>query len=191
MRQNYFAFERTFKVVLITNNRPRVDEDSEAVWRRLRLIPFNVVIPLEKRDPNLGAKLRAEAAGVLNWLVAGCLAWRRERVGEPPAVAQATAVYRESCDPLADFLKDCCVLVPAAWVDSGRLRAEYEAWANEQGDKAAGGREFSDLLRRRGCTPQRRHSGRGWLGIGLLTADSGTGRDGSVTPLRDGSVTVA
>jgi len=183
MRENYFAFERTFKVVLITNNRPRVDEDSEAVWRRLRLIPFNVVIPLERRDANLGDKLKQEAAGILNWLLAGCLAWQRERLGEPPAVAQATAVYRESCDPLADFLKDCCVLVPAAWVDSDRLRAEYGRWANEQGEQPVSGRDFSDLLRRRGCTPQRRHSGRGWLGIGLLSPDSGTECNAGVTPL--------
>ena len=41
MRQDYFQFERTHKTVLVTNNRPVVTETSNAIWRRLRLIPFS------------------------------------------------------------------------------------------------------------------------------------------------------
>ena len=39
MRQDYFEFRRTFKLILITNNRPHIAENTDAVWRRMRLIP--------------------------------------------------------------------------------------------------------------------------------------------------------
>ncbi|MCP4712224.1 MAG: hypothetical protein GY869_26680, partial [Planctomycetes bacterium] len=38
MRQDYFEFDRTHKLILCTNNRPVIREDSNAIWRRLRLI---------------------------------------------------------------------------------------------------------------------------------------------------------
>ena len=70
MRQDFFTFRRTHKLLMVTNNKPRVPESSEAAWRRIRLIPFDVTIPLERRDPQLLAKLKAEASGILAWIVA-------------------------------------------------------------------------------------------------------------------------
>lgn len=59
MRQDYFEFRRTFKLIMITNNRPRIAENTDAVWRRLRLIPFDVVILEQERDPELLTALKA------------------------------------------------------------------------------------------------------------------------------------
>ena len=69
MRQDYFQFERTHKTVLVTNNKPVIAETSNAVWRRLRLIPFTVTIPEEKQDKQLTEKLKAEWPGILTWAV--------------------------------------------------------------------------------------------------------------------------
>jgi putative DNA primase/helicase len=65
MRQDYFQFERTHKTVLVTNNKPVVTETSNAVWRRLRLIPFEVIIPEERQDRHLTERLVAEWPGIL------------------------------------------------------------------------------------------------------------------------------
>ena len=74
MRQDYFEFDRTFKVILCTNNKPSVQEQTVAVWRRLRLIPFNVTIPENEQDKSLLHKLKCEWSGILRWAVQGCLA---------------------------------------------------------------------------------------------------------------------
>jgi len=50
MRQDYFEFERTHKMILVTNNRPKITESTCAIWRRIRLIPFSVVIPPSEQD---------------------------------------------------------------------------------------------------------------------------------------------
>src|SRR5206468_972443 len=86
MRQDFYEFGRTHKTLLMTNNKPRVREDTEALWRRLKMIPFAVSIPREERDPQLGAKLRAEASGILNRLLAGCLSWQKHGLVEPAEV---------------------------------------------------------------------------------------------------------
>ena len=48
--QDFFEFDRTHKTILVTNNKPVISENNEAVWRRLRLIPFDVTVPEAKRD---------------------------------------------------------------------------------------------------------------------------------------------
>jgi putative DNA primase/helicase len=111
MRQDYFQFERTHKTVLVTNNRPIVTESSNAIWRRLRLIPFTVTIPEAKQDKHLTDRLVAEWPGILAWAVRGCLEWQARRcdLEFPRAVQEATQEYRNDSDHVADFLTECCV----------------------------------------------------------------------------------
>ena len=56
----YFEYRPEYKIVLVTNHLPRIQERNEAIWRRIRFIPFNVVIPSDKRDHNLLKKLKRE-----------------------------------------------------------------------------------------------------------------------------------
>jgi putative DNA primase/helicase len=56
-RKDYFKFDRTFEPLLVTNNKPRIRENTKAVWRRIRLVPFNIVIPDAEIDPVLPDKL--------------------------------------------------------------------------------------------------------------------------------------
>ncbi len=50
---------------------------EEAIWRRVKLAPFEVTIAEADRDEHLGEKLQAEDAGILNWMIEGCLRWRQ------------------------------------------------------------------------------------------------------------------
>ncbi len=184
-----FEFLPTFKLWLAANHAPKVRDDDEAMWRRILRVPFDQVIPKGERDPAVKKTLRNPAAAgpaILAWAVEGCLAWQHEGLGIPPAVEEATQEYRDEMDPLRDFLEDCCVLAPDAWVLTGDLRHAYESWAREQGEAhILRGRQFTDRLKVRGLKAERRHAGRGWRGVGLLapppTAGDGSHRDASDT----------
>lgn len=103
-----FEFYPGFKLWLATNERPQVDGGDEAIWARIRLIPFNVSF-LGREDRGLEATLRSELPGVLAWAVRGCLEWQAEGLGASPAVERATREYRaEQRDPLETFLEDRC-----------------------------------------------------------------------------------
>ena len=75
----YFEFRPRFKLWLAANHRPEIRETGYAMWRRIRLIPFNVTIPKAEQDPHLRRKLRSEMVGILAWAVEGSRKWREDR----------------------------------------------------------------------------------------------------------------
>lgn len=130
--QSRFTFRPTFKLWLATNDKPRITGTDYGIWRRVRLIPFTNTI--QHPDPTLEPYIREhELPGVLAWMVAGCLAWQRERLGVPEAVRQATDRYRAEEDILGDFLQECCLLDSAYQAPATELYGRYRQWAAEQG----------------------------------------------------------
>jgi len=89
-----FQFEPTHTLFLAANHKPEIRDTSLSMWRRVKLIPFVVTIPPDERDEQLAEKLRAEAPGILSWIVDGCLAWQNQGLGTAGAVEAASEEYR-------------------------------------------------------------------------------------------------
>jgi putative DNA primase/helicase len=168
--QEFFEFTPQFKLFLAANHKPVIWGTDHAIWRRIRLIPFDVTIPPAERDKDLLAKLRAELSGILAWAVQGCLAWQREGLGVPKEIDFATESYREEMDPVGAFLEDCCVLDPQAKISTGTLYEAYMAWCNQSGESVMGRNAFSARLGERGFTKVRLSNSRGWAGLSLKAA---------------------
>lgn len=170
-----FEFRPSFKLVLYGNHKPTIRNQDEGIWRRLPLVEWGVSIPKEERDPDLLRKLKEETDGVFAWMVAGCLEWQKSGLQTPDEVTQASQSYREEQDQIGKFLKECCVLAEGAWASSKDLRAAYDAWCRENGEKwEASPNQFGDRLRRAGAVGDvlRRVDGkvvRGWGGVGLAS----------------------
>jgi putative DNA primase/helicase len=183
MRQDYFEFPRTHKLILVTNNRPEVKEDTEAAWRRLRLVAFTVVIPPEKRDKQLMKKLKAEWPGILAWMVRGCLDWQRDGLGEPEKVMLATAEYRGVSNSVKAFLDDRCTRGEGLYVPAKDLLVAYAEWCARARLVPLKGKEWGAALKSLGCQPKRLFGDRHWLGI-ELSDPSDDGSDGFDTHSR-------
>lgn len=67
MRADFFEFAPTHKVFLAANHKPDVRGTDIGIWHRIKMVPWDVTIPKEERDPALPAKLRAELPGILRW----------------------------------------------------------------------------------------------------------------------------
>lgn len=182
MRQDYFEFPRTHKTILVTNNKPVIREATNAVWRRIRLIPFNVTIPPERQDPQLTNKLRTEWPGILAWAVRGCLDWQRNGMQTPGEVVLATQSYQFEQDVLGEYLDARCVRGGEnVRVGRSELFGDYQSWARQTGEKFPLERNafFERVRRIKGVTEsQWRPPGlsvpvRGFKGIGLRMADAG------------------
>lgn len=150
MRQDFVEFDPSHTCFLITNHLPKVPGDDPAMWARLRVIPFDVVIPKEDRDPHLGTKLAAETDAVLAWCLAGWQAYQDEGLGEPEAVMRATAEYRSDSDAIGRFIAQKCIVNRAAFVGVGLLFERFAAWAAEDGAEPITKRQFGDAMDRRG-----------------------------------------
>ncbi len=187
MRCDDVEFMPTHKLVIAGNFKPRVDVSDEALFRRLRLVPFTVTIAEAEKDLHLATKLEAELPGILAWAVRGCLDWQRDGLGCPAAVADATAAYRDEQDTVGRFIADRCVVADPR--DADRIRvgstAIYQAfcaWCEEQGERGVlNQRRFGEQLARRDFTKKHTERGATYCGLGLAVADGLTGADGFST----------
>ncbi|MCE5314439.1 MAG: phage/plasmid primase, P4 family [Armatimonadota bacterium] len=163
-----FEFRPTFKLWLACNHKPVISGDDWGVWRRVRLVPFNVQFDGDRRDAMLPDKLKLEYIGILNWMVQGCLAWQSAGLGTCDAVNDATADYRKSQDKMNDFLSDCCTLEPDATCTSKVLYDRYKLWCVENGLRHPWtNKVFSQKLGQRGLESKHMVNGRTWTGIEL------------------------
>lgn len=173
---DFFDYIPQFKLFLRTNNKPIIRGTDNAIWRRVKPIPFPVNLPEEKWDKNLKAKfIEREAQGILAWLVRGCLGWQEQGLKQPNEVTAAISNYRSEMDVLQDFMEDRCLKAAGAWVAAGELYEAYCDWAEGNGIKERERlkqRTFGMALSERGFIPARTTNGRrGWLGIGLRDGD--------------------
>ena len=170
----HFTFNPTHKLWLAVNHKPRILDESEGMWRRVRMIPFETHFSGTDRDDKLPEKLRAEAPGILAWAVRGAQEWQRDGLGEPTAVAAATAAYRQESDHLEDFQGEYCVIDAKASVTTAALWAEYQRWTSGAGIEPLSRTAFTERLRQRGFKEERfGHAGtRGWRGLRLANADA-------------------
>lgn len=157
MRQDFVEFSRTNKLVMATNNRPRIREDSEGVWRRIHLLHFGVVIPERERDPRLIEKLIEESPGILASLVRAGIDCHRDGLGPPSEVLDTTREYRETEDQVGRYLRERCDLDPAEtpadmqnYTSWSGLYEDYAAWCADSGEHPMKGRRFGDALDRHG-----------------------------------------
>ena len=170
-----FDFIPQFKLFVQTNNKPIIRDQTNAMWRRLKLVEF----PMDFKDcpdRDLPDRLQAESPGILAWLVRGCLEWQRcHGLDEPDEVKEAVQEYRAEMDPLREFIDTKCVRAAGATVTAAELYTAYNKYADEnnlQKRERLMKRSFGLALAEQGF---RRGKGTGgvrlWRGLGLRSED--------------------
>jgi putative DNA primase/helicase len=173
MRQDFFEFVPSHKLILAANHKPVIRGRDLATWRRIKLVPFTITIPDEEKDKQLAAKLKAELPGILNWALDGCRLWREYGMVEPDEVRAATSAYQAEQDLVAGFVAECCTVLAVAMVKASLLFEAYVSWS---GDKLMTQKAFGQRIENMGYQKKRGHGGAVfYVGIGLPA--SGVGPD--------------
>lgn len=144
MRENTFRFEITHKLWLMTNHRPALDHMDEALRGRLHLLPFdmrwnrpghpehNPLLP--DGDKDLLEKLKAEAEGILAWLIAGAVKYANKGLEPSAEVMGMTKSYFQENDLLGLWLEDSCEQCDAKLgMKASELYVEFRGWSEEEG----------------------------------------------------------
>ncbi len=167
---DYVEFTPTFKVFMATNHKPIIKGTDNAIWNRIRLVPFDVTIPKERQNKNLLNELKGELPGILAWAVDGCAAWQTEGLAAPKAVRLATEQYRDEMDEVAAFLADEVVETPDGQVRAKDLYSRYKSWTEDAGDRPLNLTRFGERLKAHGCEKHKTTIGVVYDGISLRMA---------------------
>jgi putative DNA primase/helicase len=175
--ENPIEFDETHKLWIDANYLPVVRSGDEAIWRRLRPIPFSVVIPREEQDRELSSKLVAEAQGILAWMVAGAARWYREGLGTVSPVEETSSDWRQDMNQVGRFIDDCCVKddPSRSFTSDGALRARdlyeaYKRWSHGNGERYMSQRSFTQQVVGMGFIREHRNDGNYYKGIELRDA---------------------
>jgi putative DNA primase/helicase len=188
LHRDPFEFDPSFTLWLAANERPAIPADDDAAWRRVRLLPFSNIIPLEERDPEHKRALihdPDERAAVLAWIVQGAIDWRHEELGTCAAVEHASADYRGENDPIADWFNARCQLRTGEQTPGRDLREDYERYCRQSGEQPCPSHDFARALETHGLTRKRSKTGVIWQGITTPNGVAGVASDG---PNRNSSI---
>jgi len=143
----YNVFNPTYLLLLIANHLPTIPQiDDPALWQRLCIVqlterfidtPNANNIHEHPSDNLLREKLSTEHAGILAWLVRGCVRWYRrpnQTIPIPSSVSQAATKYRDDQDIIGQFLTQFYTLtnnendnVPAQ-----ELQNNFSEWSSQK-----------------------------------------------------------
>lgn len=130
-----FEFKPEFKIIMATNIKPIITGKDEGIWRRIRMIPFTVQIPEEKRDGDLKEKLKAEMPGIFNWALEGAAGWYKHGMPRCAVVDEASRNYRTEMDKIQQFIDDCLERRAGSTLQSSAVYEVYKLWCAELGER--------------------------------------------------------
>ena len=139
-----FEYTPEFKIWIATNHKPIVRGTDLGIWRRIKLIPFEVNIPKEKVDKMLKYKLRKEFPQILHWAVEGCIKWQQEGIEEPECVQEAIKEYKVEMDLLASFMEQCIIIdyEHGDKIMASDLFGLYSKWAKANNEYEMSSKKF-------------------------------------------------
>ena len=104
-----FCFNPSHSILVVANDPPHLSKVDSSITRRLAVVGFNAVP--KRRELDLAAQLRADAANILGWCQAGLVALNDLYGGDlmatmPDAVRASTSEYLDEVDTVGEWLSE-------------------------------------------------------------------------------------
>lgn len=126
---NEFEFKPVFKLWIATNYKIKVRGTDYGIWRRQRLVPFEVKFEGEKADKHLLEKLREELPQILGWCVKGAIKWLNKGLETPNMILEANNQYKKEMDIIAQWSESNLIINPHCREKAGDVYKDYVSWA--------------------------------------------------------------
>jgi putative DNA primase/helicase len=144
--EDEWSFTPSHTMWLQTNYLPEVSGGDRGIWRRIRVLPWTSTFTGSAEDRELPAKLEAESAGILRWLVDGVARWLEVGLSDgtvPVAVRAATEDYRESEDIVGRWASETGLALGAhRTAEAKDLIESWKEWTETEYGRA---RRFNDV----------------------------------------------
>lgn len=163
MGADFFEFDPTHKLQMLTNHKPQIKGQDGGIWRRVLLVPYLARFAEAEevtagrahyvKDTRTAERLKHESQGVLTWLVEGARAWFTDGLRAPDIVLAASKDYQSEQDRIGQFVDECCELglhhsATLSGGVMGSIYDEYKSWCVDNGMQPLSVRKFADELDR-------------------------------------------
>lgn len=144
----------TARLMIACNNRPRISDRSQGVWRRLKIIPWLVQIGPDERIKNMDKtwwwEESGELPGILLWALVGLSRLRENGFTETDLGREASRDYQLETNPAKAFLTDHLEQVEdeKKMVKTAELYEFYSVWCQKNGYRPLGERHFGKEISR-------------------------------------------
>jgi len=150
------------RLMFNSNTLPRDVEQNEAFFRRFIIIPFDVTIPEEKRDPHLAKKIiDSELPGIFNWVLDGLRSLlEAKQFAHSKSISDTVREYKKKSDTVSMFIEDENYQKdPNQKLIVKGVYESYSSYCKLYGYKACSLRSFTERLRTLGIELTRTSEG--------------------------------
>lgn len=144
-----FTLIPTAKLTFATNVMPRFTDRTDAIWRRLIILPFTKqILDESKQDKRLVTTRywKKELPGICNWALEGLLRLiKRGHFIEPKVAQIAKAKYKLDMNPARQFLEDY-ERMPGKKISKQELFNAYKEYCKNTGYNHTGINKFHDAV---------------------------------------------
>lgn len=124
------------RMVITSNNPPKISDRSDGLWRRLIILPFNIQIAADKQrnKDELVNDICKDLPGIINWALVGLQRLlERDRFTETDATREAKEEYRQDSNSARAFCDENLEPSAHGWLTKESVYKQYSSWVKEEG----------------------------------------------------------
>ncbi len=167
------SFVPTAKLMISTNSLPRFNDKTNAIWRRILLVPFDKIIDEKAQIKELAEILKESLPGILNWALEGLAKLNQSGFVIPQANKELMENYRRESDPARAFLLETYKASDnGGFIPCKDVYNAYRTYCAESGCLPMGSASFGHHVRRLFPNVERKRLNIGtreWIYYGLMS----------------------
>jgi len=132
MRKDNITYYPQFKMMVVSNNRPKILKVDDAMKRRFNIIPFNFKPKVV--DMDLEQNLVEEYPQILQWMIDGCRDWQQNGFVKPQCVLKETEEYFAEQDLTGLWIEENCEVMEDAIEQGGALFQNWKEFMVSMGE---------------------------------------------------------
>lgn len=183
-----FTFRPVAGHLFSANELPGINDQSYGFWRRFNIIRFDRRFSGEQVIPGLSETIvKAEAAGILNWMVAGAFRLADQgRYTELPSSLHEIDTWKKKSDSVAVFVSERKMPITDSsrekisgfgkdgWAKAEELYREYKHFCEDAGFRAVASPKFAERMKAMDLAGKKDKTGK-WYPVkdGRAVSDNG------------------